>query len=62
MPVAVQTALSMLKEAAVFTTRALRGAGVAKLIAAMLNTVLADHGFATPCQRVALAEGFDFYP
>lgn len=62
MTVAVHNALPSLKQAAVFTTTAARGAGVAELIGRMLDTDLAELEVGNARQQVGLADGLSFSP
>ncbi len=57
MPVAVQNALPMLKNAAVWVTEGVRGAGVAELIDRLIETDLAEFDLGNARQTIQLAEG-----
>ena len=59
MRVAVQNALPMLKEAAVWVTDGVRGAGVAELIERLVATDLAGLDLGNPRQTITLAEPLD---
>ncbi len=59
MPVAVQNALTVLKQAAMLVTEGARGAGVAELIGRMIATDLAEFDPANPRQSVTLAEAME---